>query len=78
MVVPYRHLTQAPALSKKLKTQADRRRFRQGLKRVIEFVNYMNIKNLEDMLAAGDARALKLLTLDEDMKPSQTVSTNAK
>ena len=59
------------ALSKKLKSQTDRRKFRHGLKGDVEFINYMNIKNLEDMLAAGDATALKLLNLDEGMKPSE-------
>ena len=52
---------------KKQKSQSDRRKFRHGLKGDVEFINYMNIKNLEDLLADGDPTALKLLNLDEGM-----------
>ena len=62
---------EARLVSNKLKSQADRRKFRQGLKGDVEFINYLNIKNLEDLLAAGDSTALKLLNLDESMKPSE-------
>ena len=58
---------EAQALSKKLKSQSDRRKFRHGLKGDVVFINYMNIKNLEDLLADGDPTALKLLNLDEGM-----------
>ena len=61
-------------LAKRLKTQADRRKFRQGLKADIEFINFLNVKDVEELLSSGDSGALKLLNLDESIKPSELFS----
>ena len=58
-------------LAKRLKTQADRRKFRQGLKADIEFINFLNVKDVEELFNSGDSGALKLLNLDESIKPSE-------
>ena len=58
-------------LAKRLKTQADRRKFRQGLKANIEFINFLNVKDVEELFNSGDSGALKLLNLDESIKPSE-------
>ena len=43
----------APLLATKLKSQSDRRKFRQGLKGDVEFVNYLNVQNLRNLLDSG-------------------------
>ena len=58
---------ESPGLSKKLKSQQDRRKFRQGLKGNLEFLNQLNISDLEKEMDAGDPAALKLLKLQEPM-----------
>ena len=58
-------------LAKRLKTQTDRRKFRHGLKADIEFVFFFNLNDVEELLESGDSGALKLLNLDESMKPSE-------
>ena len=54
-------------ISKKLKSQADRRKFRHGLKGDLEFLNQLNISDLEKEMDSGDSAALKLLKLQESM-----------
>ena len=63
-----------PLLATKLKSQSDRRKFRQGLKGDVEFVNYLNVQDLRTLLDSGDPDALKLLNLDENVKPSDLFS----
>ena len=57
-------------ISTKLKTQKDRRKFRQGLKANLDFLNQLNIMNLVEVLSAGDPGGLKILTLNEPAVPS--------
>ena len=57
-------------ISKKLKSQADRRKFRHGLKGDLEFLNQLNISDLEKEMNSGDPAALKLLKLQEPMAPA--------
>ena len=61
-------------LAKRLKTQTDRRKFRHGLKADIEFVIFFNLNDVEELLESGDSGALKLLNLDESMKPSELLA----
>ena len=57
-------------ISKKLKCQQDRRKFRHGLKGDLQFLNQLNISDLEKEMNSGDAAALKLLKLQEPMAPA--------
>lgn len=59
-----------PAIAKKLKSQADRRKFRQGLRADLDFINQLNLLDLEDILKKGEVEALNLLKLDEPILPS--------
>ena len=62
---------ESQAISKKLKTQEDRRKFRQGLKGDLDFINQLNIMNLTEELSAGDTGGISLLTMNEPVEPSQ-------
>ena len=57
-------------LAKKLKTQADRRKFRIGLKADVDFINQLNIMDLEDMVQNGDSGGLSLLKMKEPVLPA--------
>ena len=58
------------AIAKKLKNQADRRKFRQGLRADLDFINQLNLLDLDDLLKGGKDEALNLLKLDEPVLPS--------
>ena len=58
-------------MSKKLKSQADRRKFHHGLKGDLRFLNQLNISDLEKSLNSADANALKLLKLLELITPAE-------
>lgn len=62
---------EAVAVAKKLKSQADRRKFRHGLKGDLEFLNQLNLSDLEKSLNSGDSTALKLLKLQEPIPPAE-------
>ena len=57
-------------MRKKFKSQADRRKFRQGLRADLDFINQLNLLDLEDLLKSGKEDALNLLKLDEPVIPS--------
>ena len=57
-------------LAKKLKIQADRRKFRIGLKADVDFINQLNIMDLEDMVQNGDSGGLSLLKMQEPVLPA--------
>ena len=62
---------ESQAISKKLKSQADRRKFRQGLRADLDFINQLNFLDLEDVFNLGKDEALNLLKLDEPLLPSE-------
>ena len=59
------------AIAKKLKCQADRRKFRQALRADLDFINQLNLMDFEDLLNLGKAEALNLLKLNEPVTPSE-------
>ena len=58
------------AIAKKFKCQADRRKFRQALRADLDFINQLNLMDLEDVLNLGDTEALKILKFKEPISPS--------
>ena len=58
------------AIAKKFKSQADRRKFRQGLRADLDFINQLNLMDLENILKKGEVGAFNLLKLDEPILPS--------
>ena len=56
-------------LSKKFKSQADRRKFRIGLKGLVDFLNQLNIKDLEKLLHDGELAGFKMLKMPVPMSP---------
>ena len=57
------------SVSKKLKTQVDRRKFRIGLKGDVDFLNQLNIMDLENILHKGDGEGLNLLDMSQPVIP---------
>ena len=57
------------AIAKKFKTQADRRKFRQGLRADLDFINQLNLLDLDDLLKKGKDEALNLLKLGKPVPP---------
>ena len=64
-----------PDIAKKFKSQADRRKFRQGLRADLDFINQLNLMDLDDILKKGEVDALNLLKLDEPILPSDLFSS---
>ena len=56
-------------ISRKLKSQADRRKFRIGLKGLIDFINQLNIVDLEKLLEDGESEGFKLLKMPTPVSP---------
>ena len=54
---------EAQNIATKLKSQADRRKFRMGLKGLIDFINQLNIMDLEKELEKGESEGFKLLKM---------------
>ena len=64
---------EGPNLASKLKNQSDRRKFRQGLRSDVDFVNQLNLINLNSLMINGDPKNLPLAKIDD---PVRTVRTN--
>ena len=58
-------------LGSKLKTQADRRKFRAGLKGDIDFLNQLNMLDLEEFFKAGSSDGLEALKLQDPVLTSE-------
>ena len=56
-------------IAKKFKSQAHRRKFRAGLKGLVDFLNQLNILDLEKGLAGGSAEGFKLLKMPVPVQP---------
>ena len=56
-------------ISRKFKSQTDRRKFRIGLKGLIDFINQLNILDLEKLLDKGDTEGFKLLKMPTAVAP---------
>ena len=61
-------------LAKKFKSQTDRRKFRIGLKGLMDFLNQLNIKDLEKLLHDGDSAGFNLLKMPMPMSPEAMCS----
>ena len=57
-------------LAQKFKSQADRRKFRIGLKGLIDFINQLNILDLEKVFEKGEAEGFKLLKMPTPVPPA--------
>ena len=64
---------EGPNLASKLKNQSDRQKFRQGLRSDVDFVNQLNLINLDSLLINGDPKNLPLAKIDD---PVRTIRTN--
>ena len=62
-------------MAKKFKSQADRRKFRQGLRADLDFINQLDVMDLDDILKNGEVEALNLLKLDEPILHSDLFSS---
>ena len=58
-------------LGSKLKTQSDRRKFRAGLKGDLDFINQLNMLDLEECFKGGSSDCLKTLKLQEPVLTSE-------
>ena len=56
-------------IARKFKNQSDRRKFRMGLKGLIDFINQLNIMDLEKLLDEGDSEGFKLLKIPTPVSP---------
>ena len=56
-------------IAKKLKSQQDRRKFRMGLKGLVDFINQLNIMDLEKLFDEGEPEGFKLLKLPSPIAP---------
>lgn len=56
-------------IAENLKTQGDRRKFRIGLKSDVDFLNQLNIMDLESILQEGESEELNLLDLTKPVMP---------
>ena len=57
-------------VARKFKSQTDRRKLRIGLKGLIDFINQLNIKDLEKLLKKGEAEGFKLLKMPTPVSPA--------
>ena len=62
---------EGPGLAFKLKNQNHRRKFRQGLRSDVDFVNQLNVMNLRSLLIDGDQQNLALAKLDDPVQPRE-------
>ena len=60
---------ESTSLSTKLKSQADRRKFRAGLKGLIDFLNQLNIMDLERAFQKGESEGFNLLKMPVQIYP---------
>ena len=60
---------ESTSLSKRLKSQADRRKFRAGLKGLIDFLNQLNIMDLEKAFQKGESEGFNLLKMPVQVYP---------
>ena len=58
-------------MGSKLKTQTDRRKFRAGLKGDVDFINQLNMLDLEECFKGGSSDCLKALKLQEPVLTSE-------
>ena len=56
-------------MARKLKSQAERRKFRAGLKGLVDFVNQLNIMDLEKLLKGGESEGFKVLKMPGSIQP---------
>ena len=56
-------------IAKKIKAQPDRRKFRMGLKGLVDFINQLNIMDLEKLLDKGESEEFKLLKIPTPVSP---------
>ena len=56
-------------IAKKFKSQQDRRKFRMGLKGLVDFINQLNIMDLEKLFDEGEPEGFKLLKLQTPLAP---------
>ena len=56
-------------LARKFKSQTDRRKFRIGLKGLVDFINQLNIIDLEKLLEKGETGGFKLLKMPTPVPP---------
>ena len=56
-------------IAKKFKSQSDRRKFRMGLKGLVDFINQLNIMDLEKLFEKGEPEGFKLLKLQKPVAP---------
>ena len=56
-------------MARKLKSQAERRKFRAGLKGLVDFVNQLNIMDLEKLLKGGESEGFKVLKMPGPIQP---------
>ena len=62
---------EGPGLASKLKNIKNRRKFRQGLRSNVDFVNQLNIMNLKALFEDGDEQNLALAKLEELVQPKE-------
>ena len=60
---------ESASLGKELKTQASRRKFRIGLKGDVDFLNQLNIWDLECILHEGESDELNLVDMTKPVNP---------
>ena len=56
-------------IAHKFKAQADRRKFRMGLKGLVDFINQLNIMDLEKIFDKGEPEGFKLLKIPTPVSP---------
>ena len=61
-------------MAKNFKTHGDRRKFRAGLKGDVDFVNQLNIMDLEEISNTGSSEAVKILQVQPQMPLFQVIT----
>ena len=56
-------------VAKKLKSQAERRKIRAGLKGLVDFLNQLNIMDFQKLLQCGESEGFKVLKMPGPIKP---------
>ena len=56
-------------IAKKFKAQSERRKFRMGLKGLVDFINQLNIMDLEKLFDKGEPEGFKLLKIPTPVSP---------
>ena len=56
-------------MASRFKTQADRRKFRAGLKGLVDFLNQLNIMDLEKSLQSGESEGFNFLKMPGQIHP---------